>query len=291
MTQKLVLLSLADRAGENNECWPSLDRLMKDTCCGNRRTIIKAIKDLENLGLIAAQKAHGKANVYHLVDVKNRHQTSGKSATTTNGKSATSGNIATSGKSATPPVAILPPQLVANLPPEPISEPISEPYTPPTPPRGGCVAANAGDLLDEAAVIQLPIPAGQDPPEKPKRQKDSIPDCPYEALIALYHEEMPDNPTVKIGLLSDARKRLIRERWRQAATLRVAPFPNGYTTVEEGLACWRKFFKGCARSEFLTGKVPPTPPRTFPFFADIDFLFNAKRFINILEGKYHREAA
>lgn len=49
--QKLILLSLADRAGEDGECWPSIKRLEADTCL-NRKTIIENRQKLINLGLI-----------------------------------------------------------------------------------------------------------------------------------------------------------------------------------------------------------------------------------------------
>jgi len=49
--QKLLLLSLADRAGENAECWPGLKRLMKDTNL-DRHTIVDNRKLLIEKGLI-----------------------------------------------------------------------------------------------------------------------------------------------------------------------------------------------------------------------------------------------
>jgi len=49
--QKLLLLSLADRAGENSECWPSLARLVADTNL-NIKTIKENRQALINMGLI-----------------------------------------------------------------------------------------------------------------------------------------------------------------------------------------------------------------------------------------------
>lgn len=50
-TKRLVLLSLADRAGEEHTCYPSTKRVMKDTCL-DRKTILKAITDMISDGLI-----------------------------------------------------------------------------------------------------------------------------------------------------------------------------------------------------------------------------------------------
>ena len=76
---KLILLSLADRANETNRAWPSLHRLAFDTCL-NIKTIKDGIKRLEAQGLITIhkeQKGDGRFsnNIYSLVGVDNReHQ-------------------------------------------------------------------------------------------------------------------------------------------------------------------------------------------------------------------------
>jgi hypothetical protein len=113
-----------------------------------------------------------------------------------------------------------------------------------------------------------------------------LPPCPIERLVALYHEFMPDNPRCRV--LNDARRRRLAARWREAARLRTPPFLNGYTTVEEGLACWREFFRLCAQSDFLTGKTPSSSPNRPPFIADLDFLLSPSGFAKTLEQKYHR---
>lgn len=56
-TQKLVLLSLADRAGENHECWPSMSRLVSNTGL-TKNTIRKAIADMCAAGLIKKEERH-----------------------------------------------------------------------------------------------------------------------------------------------------------------------------------------------------------------------------------------
>ena len=72
-TQRLILLSLADRAGEDHKCYPSIMRMVKDTKM-NRKTIIKVLDDLENKALI---KYTGKivgngVKVYQLLGVVGR---------------------------------------------------------------------------------------------------------------------------------------------------------------------------------------------------------------------------
>jgi hypothetical protein len=112
------------------------------------------------------------------------------------------------------------------------------------------------------------------------------PACPSEEIVMLYHEAMPDNPRVRV--LNDARRKTIRARWKEAASLDCKPF--GYSSREDGLEAWRHFFEICAESDFLTGRAPAQPGKP-PFVADIDFLMSPAGFAKCLENKYHREAA
>ncbi|WP_151983826.1 helix-turn-helix domain-containing protein [Acinetobacter nosocomialis] len=50
--QRLVLLSLADRAGEEHTAWPSIDRLASDTML-DKKTVQKVILELIKLGLVS----------------------------------------------------------------------------------------------------------------------------------------------------------------------------------------------------------------------------------------------
>lgn len=67
-TAKLVLLSLADRAGDDHSCFPSIKRLEKDTGI-NRKTVMKNIQYLSETGLIVVIKNHGNSNRYRLMGV------------------------------------------------------------------------------------------------------------------------------------------------------------------------------------------------------------------------------
>lgn len=66
--RKLVLLSLADRAGERHTCWPSLGRLAVDTGL-NPKTIRAALADLCAAGLIMREATPGRSHTYTLCRV------------------------------------------------------------------------------------------------------------------------------------------------------------------------------------------------------------------------------
>lgn len=74
-TQKLILLSLADRANEQHECWPSMVRLQRDTCISNKQTIRNAIIAMEEMGILVTMRTDGQSNRYRLLGVENRDGT------------------------------------------------------------------------------------------------------------------------------------------------------------------------------------------------------------------------
>ncbi|MCM8511574.1 helix-turn-helix domain-containing protein [Acinetobacter bereziniae] len=102
-SERLVLLALADRAGDDHKCFPSLKRLEKDTTL-NRKTIIKVLDELELKSLIKFTgeiKGNG-VKVYQLIGVFGREDssdTSTKKATST--KNDTGVNLGTGSNNGT----------------------------------------------------------------------------------------------------------------------------------------------------------------------------------------------
>lgn len=107
-SQRVVLLSLADRAGETHRCYPSVRRLVEDTKL-NRKTVIKVLDELELLKLVkdTGEFRGNGVKVYQLLGVNGREDdqnngtTSTKKGTST--KSGTGSFSGTSSKSGTSP--------------------------------------------------------------------------------------------------------------------------------------------------------------------------------------------
>ncbi len=103
-SQRLVLLTLADRAGENHKCFPSLKRMEKDTKL-NRKTIIKVLDELEASSFIkfTGETTGNGVKIYQLIGVLGREEdslTNTKNGTSTeNGTSSNSGTGSKSGTS------------------------------------------------------------------------------------------------------------------------------------------------------------------------------------------------
>ena len=81
--------------------------MLADTCA-DRKTVMKAISNLESMGLITVERGEGSVNKYRLTGVACRHETSPKNGTGSSGKSSTKNGTSpkngTSTKSGTAPV-------------------------------------------------------------------------------------------------------------------------------------------------------------------------------------------
>ncbi|MFX4814237.1 helix-turn-helix domain-containing protein [Acinetobacter baumannii] len=102
-SQRLVLLALADRAGESHKCYPSIKRMVKDTVL-NRKTVIKVLDELESISLIrfTGEITGNGVKVYQLIGVMGREEndlTSPINGTSTN--NGTSSNFGTGSKNGT----------------------------------------------------------------------------------------------------------------------------------------------------------------------------------------------
>lgn len=107
--------------------------------------------------------------------------------------------------------------------------------------------------------------------EQPVRQSAKVEACPHQAIVDLYHEILPELPSV--ALLNKTRKQHLQARWREHAAHR-------------DLGFWREYFESVKASAFLMGKVPGRNGGK-PFRATFDWLIAPSNFVKVVEGNYH----
>ena len=100
--------------------------------------------------------------------------------------------------------------------------------------------------------------------------------CPHQAMLDLFHEVLPEFPTVRVW--SEKRKAIFRARWKSG-------LKRADGTPTNSLEYWRQFFEYVRDSDWLMGKVNGRTGR--PFKADLEWLITESNFIKIIEGKYH----
>lgn len=103
--------------------------------------------------------------------------------------------------------------------------------------------------------------------------------CPHQELIEIYHQQMPNNPAVKVW--NEKRQRYMRARWNENLKA------GRYADKAGGLDFWKRFFAYCNESPFLTGQVPRKDAP--PFIADMEWLITPGNYAKVIEGKYNHE--
>jgi len=101
------------------------------------------------------------------------------------------------------------------------------------------------------------------------------PNCPTEKIVEAYHQALPT--LRKVLVMSDKRKALVRQRWREC-------FEDGdFADQEGGVDAFTEYFTMVSKSDFLCGRVNSNRP----FEADFEWLMISSNFIKVIEGKYH----
>jgi uncharacterized protein YdaU (DUF1376 family) len=134
-------------------------------------------------------------------------------------------------------------------------------------------------------ITQNPIPITQNttdtnicPPDG--EPADKLPDCQHQAVIDLYHQQLPTLRRVEVW--NDARKGYLRQRWREVAAELSKDKPTSGGAV---LDWFNDFFGHIQKSRFLVGKVNGKDGRAFT--ADLEWILKPSNFAKIIEGKYH----
>lgn len=119
-----------------------------------------------------------------------------------------------------------------------------------------------------------------DPLPKPK----GPPDCPHQAVLALWAEVLPAMPQHLPSQWRGTRADHLRARWRETAT------EKGWRSESEGIEYLRRLFAYVGKSAFLTGRSKSADGRR-PFTVELEWLVNPTNWAKVHEGKYHTEAA
>lgn len=119
---------------------------------------------------------------------------------------------------------------------------------------------------------------GEEP--TPDEKTPGIPSCPHTKVLALWRELLPELPQHDPDEWGGQRADNLRARWREkAAKLK-------WGSEADGLTYFRRLFGWIRKSDWLMGRVPPTPGRRL-FQLELQWLTRPNNWPNVLEGKYH----
>jgi hypothetical protein len=118
--------------------------------------------------------------------------------------------------------------------------------------------------------------------EQDKKQPSpaKLPTCPYEDIVALYLELLPELPAVRV--MDDDRKRGIRKRWDWVMTTKKPDGSRRAESAESAMAWFRSYFELARDNDFLMGRTKKAGEHA-SWKCDIDFLMTTKGLKQVLE--------
>lgn len=170
-----------------------------------------------------------------------------------------------------------------------------------TPPRGASLETLERLLVDAQASTQASTPSstvdgveiakketgtekgtGTEIPKSPNGLVGSadIPPCPVEQLVQAYHEVLPELP--KVRLLSDKRRKAIRQLWRFALTTPKSDGTPRATTAAEAMQWCRDYFARARDNDWLMGRTPRVNGHQ-GWECDLDFLLTDRGMKHVIE--------
>lgn len=134
----------------------------------------------------------------------------------------------------------------------------------------------------EAEVKKVP----ETPSPRRRRKASDIPACPFDGVVALYHEVLPELPQVRVMKPGGARHRAVQALWTWVLTSE----RNGQrraTTAEEALAWLREYFTRARANDWLMGRTPKGQGHE-NWQCDIDFLCSEAGMKHVIEKTRER---
>ena len=108
--------------------------------------------------------------------------------------------------------------------------------------------------------------------------------CPWEAILDKWAEIMPDKQQPSKNMWQGtSRANDLAQRWKACFSIKhEATGKPLYTTTEEGIEWWGRFFAYMRKSDFLMGKAGNA--RWFK----LDWIVKKSNFVKIMENHYHQ---
>jgi hypothetical protein len=143
------------------------------------------------------------------------------------------------------------------------------------------------DVRNTSLLAQAPARPAAEPPQLAlvEPSPKGPPDCPHQAILALWAEVLPTMPQHDAQRWRGAKADHLRTRWKETAVAK------RWLSQDDGLRYFRKLFGYVGQSAFLTGRAPPSKPDKRPFVVELEWLVNPANWDKVHEGKYHPEAA
>lgn len=110
---------------------------------------------------------------------------------------------------------------------------------------------------------------------------DKLPPCQSKAIVDLYHEILPELPSVQV-LDSKPRQAALRKTWAWVLTSHKVGGDRRATNSAEALEWFKAYFERARENDFLMGKTPRSGAHA-NWRCDLDFLLTDKGMKHVIE--------
>lgn len=125
-------------------------------------------------------------------------------------------------------------------------------------------------------------------PRRRRKATDRVPTCPFDEIVAVYHEVLPELPGVRVLKPGGDRHKAIAGLWKWVMTSTRAGGIRRATTQEEGVAWMRDYFTRARDNDFIMGREPRGAGHE-NWEADIDYLCTERGMKRVIEKTRHPE--
>jgi hypothetical protein len=134
------------------------------------------------------------------------------------------------------------------------------------------VVGGGGDISTE--------PNGSVSSAGPTAKPSRLPSCPYDRVVALYHEVLPELPRVKV--MDDDRKAVIAKLWKFILTSPKSDGKPRADDAEGGMAWLRAYFEHARANDFVMGRTARSEEHR-NWKASLDYLCTSRGVKQVLE--------
>lgn len=115
-----------------------------------------------------------------------------------------------------------------------------------------------------------------------RRKATDLPACPFDAIVAAYHEVLPTLPSVRVIKPGGARAKAVKAMWDWVLTSTKRDGTRRATTQAEGLAWMRDYFTRALDNDFVMGRTARGAGHE-GWEASIDYLCSEKGMRQVIE--------
>lgn len=137
-----------------------------------------------------------------------------------------------------------------------------------------------GSDQHEAPPNQEPLTKNQEPIKNTSSSAAKLPTCQSSEVISLYHEILPELPSVRLETAD--RKRAIRKLWQWVLTSKKSNGERRAETAEDALDWVRGYFTRARENDFLMGRIARTGDHA-NWRCDLDFLLTDRGMKHVIE--------